>query len=212
MNDLQNGAKMGRVDPVVGNLALTMFERNKSKKIGQNVAHLIVAVFWSASGQKILVQVERCYTDPERQEIVREPVLEKEEDYELNLAQFPEKLKNWIKITTNKLESVYHNFEQPWQLTIDLLVPIDLLNGSLIRWCGETSRLPQEYPIIVRSSDRFDIRLEEKAYFYKMHSIAMMPSPDCKIPSLNSKNPLVNTFAWVQWEPPFSPPASPASY
>ena len=133
---------------------------------GQNIAHLIVAVFWSASGQKILVQVERCYTDPELQEIVREPVLEKEEDYELNLAQFPERLKTWVQTTTNKLESIYHNFEPPWQLIIDLLVPIDLLSGSLVRWCGETSKLPQRYPIIVRCSDRFDDRLEDKAYFY----------------------------------------------
>ena len=45
---------------------------------GQNVAHLIVAVFWSASGQKILVQVELCYTDPDLKEIVREPVLKED--------------------------------------------------------------------------------------------------------------------------------------
>lgn len=129
-------------------------------------AHLIVAVFWGVSRKKILVQAERCYGHPDQDEVIKEPALIHDQDYELTLSEFPEHLNLWVNETIKQLDKIYRNTPKPWDLTIQLFLPVDLLNCSLKSWCGQDSKLPHRYAIIVRCSDRFDHRLKDKAYFY----------------------------------------------
>lgn len=126
-------------------------------------AHLIIAVFWQErSKQKVRVQPELCYCDASIKEIDRIP-LSKQDTYFITISDFPDFLKKLVNFASKKLDQ---NSIQDWQLTVNLFLPVDLLCCSLKQWCGESSELTQQYPLVVRCSDRFNPEQSDAPYLH----------------------------------------------
>jgi hypothetical protein len=119
------------------------------------LSHLIVAIFWQQrSKKKVRVQLELCYHHPETRKCVKESLAK--DTCSLSLTEFPKMLEELTNFTSAKLFGIFRDSLRPWQLTIELFVPIDLLCFPLARWCYKSSRVIQTHAITIRCSDRFD--------------------------------------------------------
>lgn len=133
---------------------------------GELVAHLIVALFWQErSKQTVRVQPELFYHDPKTDAIECLP-LSAQDGLTVTIPNFPNFLQRLVTFAEKRLRKISCDSLKPWQLTINLLVPIELLCYPLKQWCGESSRLTCQYPIVVRCSDRFDMENDRADYFH----------------------------------------------
>jgi hypothetical protein len=122
-----------------------------------NSAHLVIAVFWQKPSEEMIrIRPKFCYRDPNNCEILRED-LSKEENYSITLKDFPEFLTKIVSFTiSTKISKYFLNSLDPWQLTIELFVPVDLLCKPLEAWCGKNEELMKNRSIVVGCSDRFN--------------------------------------------------------
>ena len=117
--------------------------------------HLVVGVFWQQRSKKtIRVQPELCYRDPTTKRYLKESLAH--DNCSLSLSNLPQLLEELTKFTASKLNWIFSESLQPWKLTIELFVPIDLLGFPLAHWCGKSSKVVQTHAIVIRCSDRFD--------------------------------------------------------
>jgi vWA-MoxR associated protein C-terminal domain/Effector-associated domain 1 len=117
--------------------------------------HLVVAVFWQErSKQKFRIRPKLCYRDPEGINIIQEPLVK--DDCAVVLKDVPNLLKKLVSFTIQRLENFFPDPVHPWQLTVELFVPVDLLCQPLSAWCGQDDTLLRSRPIIMGCSDRFD--------------------------------------------------------
>lgn len=123
--------------------------------------HLVVAVFWQQrTGNKLRVQPKLCYRDVSTREIYQQPLIE--DNCTVSLEKFPEFLKQLVDFTYSKVAHLFSVSSQPWTLTIELFVPVDLLCQPLSIWCGSGNLLSNR-PIVMGCSDRFNADLEGDA-------------------------------------------------
>jgi len=133
---------------------------------GESVAHLILSLFWQErSKQTVRVQPELFYHDPKTDAIECLPLSDRD-IYPVKIPDFPDVLQPLVTFAEKRLRTISCDSLKPWQLTINLLVPIELLCYPLKQWCGESSQLTCQYPIVVRCSDRFDMDNDRAHYFY----------------------------------------------
>ena len=117
--------------------------------------HLVIAVFWRERNEKLLrVMPKLCYRDLKSHDILQEPLTQ--EDCPILLKKFPEFLKSLIDFTNQKLARRLKDSIEPWTLTVELFVPVDLLCQPLSIWCGQDRQLICDRAIVVGCSDRFD--------------------------------------------------------
>lgn len=141
---------------------------NKRLK-GKIPAHLTIAVFLqSLSQQLVYIQPQLYYQDPNSGDFRKNPVnriggLDSNDEDPFVINKFPSRLQSLVYTTFNQLEELKLANDQFWGLTINLFVPIELLSLPLIKWCGGSSKLLQDYPIIFGCSDRYNSIREESA-------------------------------------------------
>ncbi len=117
--------------------------------------HLVIAVFWRERNEKLLrVMPKLCYRDLTSDDILQEPLIQ--EDCPISLKKFPEFLKSLLDFTDQKLAIRFKDSIEPWTLTIELFIPVDLLCQPLSTWCGPDRGLICNRSIVVGCSDRFD--------------------------------------------------------
>ena len=117
--------------------------------------HLVIAVFWRERNEKLLrVMPKLCYRDLKSNDILQEPL--SQEDCPILLKKFPEFLKSLIDFTNRKLAIRFKDSIEPWTLTIELFIPVDLLCQPLSTWYGQDRELICDRSIVVGCSDRFD--------------------------------------------------------
>ncbi|WP_316428082.1 VMAP-C domain-containing protein [Leptolyngbya boryana] len=126
-------------------------------------AHLVIAVFrQQPSEQKFRVQPKLCYRNAETSEIVQESLMK--DSCSILLKEFPNFFKKLVGFTIRKISDCFTDPLHPWQLTIELFIPLELLCSPLTIWCGQDSELLLSRPIVVGCSDRFDPdQLEQSA-------------------------------------------------
>lgn len=128
-------------------------------------AHLTIAVFHDLEKkQSIRVQTELCYLDPETRALAKISLLENAAS--VAIAEFSKFLQKLVSFADRKLSQIYRDDVKPWQLIIDLFVPIEKLCDSLKYWCGESSQLAREYPLVLRCSDRFNPEIDKAFYLH----------------------------------------------
>lgn len=126
--------------------------------------HLVIAIFWQKPSEKrIQIRPKFCYRDSNNREIIREDLF-REDGYSEILENFPAFLTKFVDFTIcNKISRYFTNPLEPWQLTIELFVPVELLCKPLETWCGKNKDLIRNRPIVVGCSDRFNPDQPEKA-------------------------------------------------
>jgi len=118
-------------------------------------AYLVIAVFWETRSEKtVRVQPKLCYRDTETREVLQETLVE--DDCSIALKDFPTFLTDLVNFTVSRLSNLFPDPLHPWQLTISLFVPVDLLCLPLAKWCGQDGELLSTRPIVLGCSDRFD--------------------------------------------------------
>ena len=133
---------------------------SKKRLTSKISAHLIIAVFsQNLSKNLVYIQPELYYQDPNSGDFCRKPVnriggLDSNDEEPFIINKFPSRLQSLVYTAFNQLEELQLASDQFWGLTINLFVPIELLSLPLIEWCGGSSQLLQNYPIIFGCSAR----------------------------------------------------------
>ena len=117
-------------------------------------AHLAIAVFLQGEDdQKIYLQHRLFYYDAG--DIVSIKLVVPQEPDALPIKQFPAMLKVLSEAAAIHLSQHLAQSFEPWELTIALFVPLELLCLPISRWCGPHADLWKDYPIVLGCSDRF---------------------------------------------------------
>ena len=118
--------------------------------------HLVIAVFWKERNEKLLrIAPKLCYQDPKNGDIL--PIYFSQDDYSIPLKKFPEFIKSFLlNYIYPTLANLFKNSIEPWTLTVELFVPVDLLCQPLSTWCGPDQELACDHSIVVGCSDRFN--------------------------------------------------------
>ncbi|MCC5897197.1 MAG: hypothetical protein JJU32_04670 [Phormidium sp. BM_Day4_Bin.17] len=127
------------------------------------LAYLIIGTFPNLQdSSKFRVVPELCYGEatpstPERESLVQE-------DCSVSIEDFPKFLHEIVAFAEKRLH--HHYDPRPWQLRISLSLPTTALGSPLFQWCGESSPLPGQHPIVVGCSDRVNPDYPRRFHLY----------------------------------------------
>jgi vWA-MoxR associated protein C-terminal domain len=118
--------------------------------------HLVIAAFWhECNNEKLSIRPKFCYRNAHNSEISFKNLLE--DNCSVDLKKFPDFLEKLVAYTIEQvIPNILPDSPDPWSLTIELFVPVNLLGKPLATWCGKNSDISSDFPIVVGCSDRFD--------------------------------------------------------
>lgn len=115
------------------------------------LAYLIVGTFPNLQDtSKFRVVPELCYSEATRSKLGREFLAEK--GCSVSIEDFPRFFDKIVAFAEQKIDRRYD--PRPWKLRISLSLPTTTLGSALTRWCGQSSPLPSQHPIVIGCSDR----------------------------------------------------------
>lgn len=130
-----------------------------------NSAHVVLAAFWEGKKSLNTLQVspKLCYRKQDNpSEIYQEPLATREglDKYTVPIDKFPDFLKGLHTFALSKLKSYS---DCPWNLSIKLFLPVDLLCLPLTTWCGKDGGFVSRHTVVIGCSDRFNPDCPEEA-------------------------------------------------
>ncbi|MGD1904278.1 MAG: hypothetical protein ACFB9N_18790 [Geitlerinemataceae cyanobacterium] len=135
-------------------------------------AHLLVLAKRGGVGDRFLTRVTLKTAD--KTEI---PIQQIDGDLDLTLADFPERLDDWIECSIEILDEIVEDSSaDDWQLTVDLFLPTEWLAQPLALWCADRLKKWENIniAIVVRCADRFDRRQHSKSGKYSHRALYKM--------------------------------------
>ncbi|MEM1307952.1 MAG: hypothetical protein AAGF98_00370 [Cyanobacteria bacterium P01_H01_bin.153] len=160
--DLPNVIATGLTEPSVPDASEGVVKQKRAEDLpqsleDQNSAHLAIAVFLQGGDdQKIYLQHRLFHYDTG--DIVSIKLVLPHEQDAIAVKQFPSMLKALSEAAAIHLSKYFSQSLEPWRLTVELFVPVELLCLPMASWCASYADLLRDYPIVLGCSDRFDPR------------------------------------------------------
>lgn len=127
------------------------------------LAYLIVGTFPNLQdSSKFRVVPELCYGAATPSKLRREFLTKK--DCSVSVENFPKFFDEIVTFAEQKIDRHYDS--RHWRLRISLSLPTTALGSPLTRWCGQSSPLPSQHPIVIGCSDRVNPDYPRRSYLY----------------------------------------------
>lgn len=176
-------------------------------------AYLLFSVFNSQNypGERVRVNAELQFYDQETDRIQAEAIdlppgeqsndtIDTEQTYAIaELADCLDRACNdgVQKLAELKQRQPFKPFKR--ELVVALFLPIELLSRPLQTWCCQFPDLPKRYPVVVRSSDRFQGTPRDAIYYQERLEAAwqqFFPGEQARVSQI-SESPKLSDLPWL---------------